>query len=74
MIPEHEAATLAMSVTEALDLAEAGQVLDGYRCLLGGLARAEEAAAEEEPWGPELVTRYRIALTNYGERFGIRPE
>lgn len=74
VIPEREITVFLLSVEEALDLAASGEVLSGYRCLLGMLERAEEARDLDEPWGPELVTRCRIALRNYGEQHGLRVE
>lgn len=73
-IPTNELNTLIMSVAEALDLAAAGEVLNGWRCLLGGMERAQEAEEWGDPWGPELVARYRKALDEYGELHGIRVE
>jgi len=61
-----------MSVFEANDLARDGETLNGYRCLLGGMERAKEAADDGEPWGAELVARYRLALDRYGEERGVK--
>lgn len=73
-IPAHELTTLRMSVFEANDMAGVGETYDGLRCLLGGQARAQEAADDGEPWGAALVAEYRKALDAYGEKWGIRVE
>jgi hypothetical protein len=44
MLPDHELDTFLMRVTEAVDLARAGDVADGYTALLAGLHRAREMA------------------------------
>ena len=71
-LPKHEELTLALTIHEAGDLAREGQVLDGYRCLLGGLERAQEMAEEGEEWGGVLVARYLQALLAYGKLWGVK--
>ena len=71
-IPPNELETLLMSYAEATDLAEDGQTKDGYRCLLGGRARAEEAVEMGEAWGEELLRRWNVALERYSEQYGIQ--
>lgn len=73
-LPPIELDTLLLTFTEAVDLAEVGSVLVGYRCLLGGLERAQEADEAGEPWGVELVARYSLALERYAERWGAQVE
>jgi len=73
-LPEAELNAFLLTVTEAADLGSAGEALNGYRCLLGGIERAEELPEDGEPWAAELVTRYRLALDRYGERWGLRVE
>ena len=65
-LPPHELNTLLLTATEAADLATSGEVLNGYRCLLAGLERAEAAERAGEPWGPALVAGYRKVLLRYG--------
>jgi hypothetical protein len=72
MLPTHEIDALTMTVTNAIDMAGDGQVADGYACLLWGLHRAEEIAAEGVEWGAELVTRWQQACDNYAWRYGVR--
>jgi len=72
-LPRNEQQTWEMSVFEANDMAGVGEVDDGHRCLEGGLARALELEEDGEPWGPELVTRYRNALAEYEARWGAGP-
>src|SRR6266851_3371360 len=50
------------TVTGALDFAAKGKVADGYACLVWGLHRAEEMVEEGEPWGEELLDRWRLAV------------
>jgi hypothetical protein len=73
-LPKYELDLLVDAVTEAIDLAESGEVLNGYRCLLGGLERATESEEAGDAHGPELVRRYRLALERYGERWGVKIE
>lgn len=73
-LPDNELDAFLMTVTEALDLARDGQTLDGYRCLLGGRERAQEAADDGEPWGPDLVQRYSETLLRYGEEWALTVE
>lgn len=70
----HEPATLLLTFTQAADLALGGEQVAGYRCLFGGLERAQEAADDGEPWRAEFVALYRIALDCYREAWGIKPE
>jgi hypothetical protein len=71
MLPDHEINTLILTVTEAVDLALAGEIADGYQALLAGLHRAEEIAEEGEPCAEELVARWRRALDTYAKRWGV---
>lgn len=72
MLPSTERAAYEMTVYEAGDLAGAGEALNGYRCLLGGMERATELLECGEPWADELVALYREALDRYGEAHGVR--
>jgi hypothetical protein len=74
MLPTNEIDTLAMTVTDAVDLAVEGKLADGYSELLAGLKRAEEIAAEGVEWGPELVHWWRGALENYCDSYGVPME
>ena len=68
-LPDLELETFLATVTEAIDAAGAGEPAGGYNLLLAGLQRAQQAAANGEPWGPELVRRYSEALDNYIDRW-----
>jgi len=70
-IPRNELTTLAMSIAEAHDLALAGELADGYRCLCGGLARAQEAAEDLEEWGPDLVREWEREIERYCREYGV---
>jgi hypothetical protein len=74
MVPRSELSTLRLSIQEAEDLAADGSTYDGWRCLLGGEARAQELveeAAEGETWQEDLLQLWRRGLTEYAERWGI---
>jgi hypothetical protein len=71
MLPDHELDTLLITVTDAVDLARAGDVAEGYTALLAGLHRAKEVAAAGEPWAGELVSRYREALENFAREWRV---
>jgi len=72
VLPPSEIDILTRTVTEAIDLATARRPEDGYTTMLAGLQRAEEIAAEEIEWGPELVHRWRMACASYAKHFGVR--
>jgi len=61
-------------IGESVELAILGRPADGYCALLGGMHRAQNAQHAGEPWGDELVGRYREALDRYAERWGIARE
>jgi cation diffusion facilitator CzcD-associated flavoprotein CzcO len=71
MLPTNEIDTLTMTVTDAIDLAAEGKVADGYACLLWGLHRAEDIAAEGIEWGAELRGRWQAACEDYCTRYGV---
>ena len=50
-LPETELNAFLLTVTEAADLGGAGEALNGYRCLLAGMERAE---ALGEEWGMRI--------------------
>lgn len=74
VLPPHELTSFLLTVEEALDLGGAGETLDGFRCLLGGLEQAREAREMGEPWAGELIGRYELALRRYAEVWGLRVE
>jgi hypothetical protein len=63
-LPDDELGSFLITVTDALKMARAGHIENGYIALLAGLHRAKEIAAEGQPWGAELVRRYREAVEN----------
>jgi hypothetical protein len=71
-IPAHEIDTFVLTATEAVDLAAAGEIQNGFRCLAGGLGLAQEAEADGEVWGWQLVKLYREALDRYTSGYGAR--
>jgi hypothetical protein len=48
--------------------------VEGHAELVYGLERARVIEAEGEAWAVTLGTRYRMAVENYCERFGVRME
>ena len=72
MIPDPEAELLLNTVETALRYAREGQLVEGHAELVYGLERAWVVAEGGEDWAVTLSTRYRIAVENYCERFGVR--
>ena len=68
LIPPMERNALLSVVTEAVDLAEAGQVEAGHEILLTGLQRAEDHW-NGNPWGGDLVLSYQAALDRYAHHY-----
>src|SRR6059036_19246 len=71
MIPTTVIDTLAITVSDAVDLAAEGKLADGYAALLAGRRRAEEIAAEGVEWGEELLRWWQGACENYCDRYGV---
>lgn len=71
MIPHSELSMLMLAVGDALDLAEAGRVSDGYLILLQGLQRAGEACESGDAWGETLRQRYQTAADDFARQYGL---
>jgi hypothetical protein len=71
MIPHSEFSTLMFAVGDAIELAEAGRVDDGYLILLQGLQRANEARDAGEDWGEVLLQRYQTAADDFARQYGL---
>jgi hypothetical protein len=71
MLPDSEIDRLMDAVDEAIGLAAEGKVGEGYRLLSEGRIRASELAKAREPWGAELVHRWRLACDNYAASYGV---
>lgn len=56
---------LGIAVTDARLRAARGEVAAGYRCLLMGLCRMEEAVSGGDAWAGELLNAYRGAAESY---------
>jgi hypothetical protein len=69
MLPLWEIDALRTALLEAVDLAVADEVAEGYECLRSGLRRAQALRDAGEPWGKELVHRYEQALDVYTSRY-----
>jgi hypothetical protein len=72
-LPRPELDRFLLTVGLAAQLAGAGDAADGYSTLIAGLRRAEAAVAEQQPWGEELVARWRRAVDHFVRRHGIEP-
>jgi hypothetical protein len=69
-VPSADWDALTTTINDAADCAGDGRVADGYRRLIEGLRRVEEARREGVPWADELACGYRQALDNYDRRYG----
>src|SRR5262245_53222083 len=72
-IPAAEADNLLMTFADALEMADQGDADGGQDLLAGGLARAEDLAANGEKWGETLAARYRDALARFTQQCGVIP-
>ena len=71
-IPPTETQTLVLTVANAVDCAEAGEVADGYTCLWAGLERARELAEDDRfLWAPDLVREWEREVERYCQRYGV---
>lgn len=71
MLPRCEVKHLTRTIAEAVDLADLGDAGQGYTCLLVGLCYAKEMQAAGEPWGEELVLRWRQVCERYAAHHQI---
>ena len=71
-IPPAEEDNLVLTLADAMELAEDGDVAGGRDLLEGGLCRAADLEDGGEPWGTALIARYRLALHRYAGEFGAR--
>ena len=74
MIPDQEMSAVMHALEEAIAVALAGCLADGYARLLTGVRRAESHRAPGRRWAEELVQRYRATLDTYADRYGLRME
>ena len=70
-LPQTELGAFTNTIIEARRLATAGDVWNGYRCLLDGLAHALDQQDRGAPWARALTTGYRQALESYGAEWGF---
>lgn len=71
MLPTAEIDHLITTVDEAISLAAAGQVGEGYRLLSRGFMRAEGLRREGHAWGHALMLRWGQACDNYAASYGV---
>ncbi|MDQ2731575.1 MAG: hypothetical protein M3Y56_07945 [Armatimonadota bacterium] len=64
-IPQLEVSLLLNTVDQALDMVLSRRPIDGAKELHYGLRRMDAALEDSEPWAPEMIERWRTALTNY---------
>jgi hypothetical protein len=72
VIPHLEAELYVNTVTTAVNRAKAGELVEGHAELVYGLGRAKVLREEGHEWAGTLITRYRVALDNYCESYGVR--
>jgi hypothetical protein len=70
-IPETELLFLMSLAMEAVERAEAGELIIGDTLLREGQRRARRLAEEGLSWGGELTRRYRDARALYTASFGV---
>ncbi|HEU4753815.1 MAG TPA: hypothetical protein VFU47_11965 [Armatimonadota bacterium] len=70
-VPSEEVRTLLDHVDRAVRLARAGAYAEGHAELLAGLQRAQRLRRHGREWAAVLVTRYRIAVDSYCDRYGV---
>lgn len=69
-VPQDEITTLVMACAEAADLADEGQVEDGYQRLYNGFERAMALRVmRHEPWAEELIRRWDAAIKDYRQLY-----
>ena len=74
MLPADEFEFLTMTAGQAVDLAAAGRLADGYAALRAGLTRALECQSAGEPYGAELVGQWCWVCEWYSGRYGVPRE
>ena len=74
MLPRYEVSTLTRLTLLAFDLASMGNPGEGYTCLVEGSCRARTLRDAGEPWGDELLVRYRETMDDYARRYQIARE
>ena len=71
MLPLSELDRLTTTIADALNLAAAGKITDGFACLLAGLQHAQARREAGEAWGKALVRRYQRACHNDAARHSL---
>ena len=69
-IPVHEMDLILFAEVEAMQLADDGAVLAGFRVLASGLTRAREDRSDSSAYAAELVRHWQRTLDNYSRRHG----
>jgi hypothetical protein len=72
-IPRSELASLGTAIRDADQLAAQGDAPEGYRCLVAGLQRAEQAVHTGRPWARELRDRWQEVAQEYSREYPIAP-
>lgn len=68
--PEYELHFFTLTLHEAIFLAQAGEVLSGFRCLADGFDRVRGAVDRGETWARDLAPGYQRSLDAYTRRYG----
>ena len=71
MIPSTEFDQLLDDIKRATGCATLGGLVAGYDVLLNGLKRAEYARMEGMEWSGALIDRYRQAIMEYQQFYGM---
>jgi hypothetical protein len=72
LIPDPQWHMLLAHLVQAVADASRGHLVQGYDCLLAGLAFARELQAEGRPWASHLVRRYEQMIAAFEQRYGPR--
>jgi hypothetical protein len=70
-IPDPELDLYLNTVETVVSCAAQGQLVEGHAELVYGLRRAELLREEGHAWADDLVRRYRAAVENYCQSYGV---
>lgn len=73
-IPEPEMERFLRTVDHAVGFAAVGELVRGHEELMEGLRRAQAFGDAGRTWGEALAHRYRLAMDNYCESYGVPME
>ncbi len=73
-IPEPEMERFLVTVDSAVGFAATGELVRGHEELMQGFRHAEALLNAGRQWGHALLLRYRLAMDNYCESYGVPME